>query len=64
MTLAARVRPWLTLLPLLGLLGATYWLNQQALPEPVKPDNSKLHEPDAIMENFSATNLNEQKSFP
>jgi lipopolysaccharide export system protein LptC len=60
MTLASRVRPWLTLLPLLGLLGATYWLNQQAQPEPVKPDNSKLHEPDAIMENFSATNLNEQ----
>jgi lipopolysaccharide export system protein LptC len=60
MTLASRVRPWLTLLPLLGLLGATYWLNQQALPEPVKPDSSKLHEPDAIMENFSATNLNEQ----
>ncbi|HUV98787.1 MAG TPA: LPS export ABC transporter periplasmic protein LptC [Gallionella sp.] len=59
MTLASRVRPWLPLLPLLGLLSATYWLNQQALPGPAKPE-SKNHDPDAVMENFSATNLNEQ----
>ena len=59
MILVSRVRPWLPLLPLLGLLAATYWLNQQALPGPAKPE-SKRHDPDAIMENFSATNLNEQ----
>ena len=59
MILVSRVRPWLPLLPLLGLLAATYWLNQQALPGPAKPEY-KRHDPDAIMENFSATNLNEQ----
>jgi lipopolysaccharide export system protein LptC len=59
MILVSRVRPWLPLLPLLGLLAATYWLNLQALPGPAKPE-SKRHDPDAIMENFSATKLNEQ----
>jgi lipopolysaccharide export system protein LptC len=60
MTFSSRARYWLPLLPLLGLLGATYWLNQQAKPEPAKPDSSKRHEPDAIVESFSATKLNEQ----
>lgn len=59
MTLGSRVRPWLPLLPLLALLSATYWLNQQALPGPAKPE-SKRHDPDAIVENFSATSLNGQ----
>jgi len=58
MTIATRVRYWLPLLPLLGLLGATYWLNQQAQPEPVKPDGSRRHDPDSIVENFSAVKLN------
>jgi lipopolysaccharide export system protein LptC len=60
MTFSSRARYWLPLLPLLGLLGATYWLNQQVKPEPPKPDSSKRHDPDAIVENFSATKLNEQ----
>lgn len=60
MTFASRVRYWLPLLPLLGLLGVTYWLNLQVMPEPAKPDNGKRHDPDAIMENFSAIKLNEQ----
>jgi lipopolysaccharide export system protein LptC len=60
MSLSSRIRYWLPLLPLLGLLGATYWLNQQVLPEPAKPDSSKRHDPDAIIENFTATKLNEQ----
>ena len=60
MTVASRARYWLPLVPLFGLLGATYWLNQQVLPEPAKPDGSKRHDPDAIVENFSATRLNEQ----
>jgi len=59
MTFAPRARYWLQLLPLLGLLGATYWLNQQVQPESAKPDSSKRHDPDAIMENFSAIKLNE-----
>ena len=60
MTFSSRARSWLPLLPLLGLLGASYWLNQQVQPEPAKPDKSKRHDPDAMVENFSATNLNEQ----
>lgn len=59
MTLASRARHWLPLLPLLGLLGVTYWLNQQVQPEPDKPGNGERHDPDAIMENFSAVRLNE-----
>lgn len=59
MIFLSRIRHWLPLLPLFALLAATYWLNQQALPESAKPE-SKGHDPDAIMENFSATNLNEQ----
>jgi lipopolysaccharide export system protein LptC len=60
MTFASRVRYWLPLAPLLGLVGITYWLNQQVQPEPGKPDGSQRHDPDAIMENFSAIRLNEQ----
>ncbi|HEU0189474.1 MAG TPA: LPS export ABC transporter periplasmic protein LptC [Gallionella sp.] len=62
MTFLSRARYWLPLLPLLGLLGFTYWLNQLARKEPVKPDVSKRHDPDAIIENFSATRLNAQGS--
>lgn len=60
MTFATRARYWLPLLPLLGLLGATYWLDQQVQPEPVKPDGSTRHDPDSIVENFSAVKLNKQ----
>lgn len=60
MTLAARARYWLPLLPLLGLLGVTYWLNQQVQPEAAKPDGRQRHDPDAIMENFSAVKFNVQ----
>jgi lipopolysaccharide export system protein LptC len=60
MSFSSRARYWLPLLPLFGLLGATYWLNQQVQPVPAKPDSSKRHDPDAIIENFSATKLNQQ----
>ena len=59
MTFASRARYWLPLLPLLGLLGVTYWLDQQVRQEITKPD-SKRHDPDAIMENFSAVKMNQQ----
>ena len=59
MTFSSRARYWLPLVPLIGLLGVTYWLNQQAQPEQATPDSSKRHDPDAIVENFSATKLNE-----
>jgi lipopolysaccharide export system protein LptC len=60
MIISTRFRYWLPLLPLLGLLGATYWLNQQVQPEQAKLDGDKRHDPDAIVENFSATRLDEQ----
>lgn len=60
MTRFARIRHWLPLLPLLGLLGVTYWLNEQVQTEAIKPDKNKQHFPDAIMENFIATTLDEQ----
>jgi lipopolysaccharide export system protein LptC len=59
MTFYSRARYWLPLLPLIGLLGVTYWLNQQVQPGLATPDSSKRHDPDAIVESFSATNLNE-----
>jgi lipopolysaccharide export system protein LptC len=59
MTFAARARHWLPLLPLLGLLGLTYWLNQQVQPVTAKPETGVTHDPDAIMENFSAVKFDE-----
>ncbi len=55
-----RLREWSPLVPLLLLLAATYWLNQQVQPLPPKPDNSKRHDPDFIISDFSATTLNGQ----
>ena len=55
-----RLRAWFALLPLLFLLAAAYWLNQQVQPLPPKPDSSKRHDPDFIVDNFSAVTLNEQ----
>lgn len=60
MTFTFRIRHWLLPLPLLGLLGVTYWLDRQAQPDLAMPDNSKRHDPDAIVENFSAIRLNDQ----
>ena len=55
-----RLIAWSALLPLLLLLAAAYWLNQQVQPLPPKPDSSKRHDPDYIISQFSATTLNEQ----
>ncbi len=60
MTLVSRARHWLPLLPLLGLLGVTYWLEQKMQPTPPRPDNKQLHFPDAIIENFSASQMDAQ----
>jgi len=60
MKIAVRIRAWLPIMPLVGLLAASYWLNQQAQPDQIMPDGSKRHDPDAIVENFSATKLNSQ----
>jgi lipopolysaccharide export system protein LptC len=55
-----RLREWSSLLPLLVLLGTTYWLNQQVHPLSPVPDDSKRHDPDFIASKFAATTLNEQ----
>ena len=44
-----RLREWSPLLPLLLLLGATYWLNQQVRPLLQEPDGNKRHDPDLIV---------------
>lgn len=63
MTFASRARHWLPLFPLLGLLGLTYWLNQQVQPMTAKPVAGLKHDPDAIMENFSAVKFDERGSI-
>lgn len=60
MTFATRIRYWLPLVPLLALLGITYWLNQQVQPLSAKVESAKRHDPDTVVENFSAIKLNEQ----
>jgi lipopolysaccharide export system protein LptC len=55
--LLGRLRAWSALLPLLALLGATYWLSQQVLPLPPAPDYKARHDPDVIISNFSAVAL-------
>ena len=55
-----RLREWTPLLPLLLLLAATHWLNQQVRPLPEKPDSSKRHDPDFVVSRFAATTLDEQ----
>lgn len=54
-----RLRAWSALLPLLLLLAATYWLNQQVQPLPPRADDSKRHDPDYIVDQLSATTLDD-----
>jgi len=55
-----RLRSWIPLLPLLLLLGATYWLNLQ-VQGPASPSSNNLrHDPDYMIDNFTATSLDEQ----
>ncbi len=58
MRINRRFRHCLPLLPLLALLGATYWLDQQAQPNPDTAISKPRHDPDAVVDGFSATNLN------
>jgi lipopolysaccharide export system protein LptC len=52
-----QLREWLPLFPLLLLLAATYWLNQQVQPLPPKPGHRNLQDPDFIISNISATTI-------
>lgn len=56
--LLERLRAWSALLPLLLLLGATYWLSRQVLPLPPAPNYKARHDPDVIIDDFSAVALN------
>ncbi|NOU00822.1 MAG: LPS export ABC transporter periplasmic protein LptC [Gallionella sp.] len=60
MSVAARARYWLLLLPLVGLLGMTYWLNMQTQNELPKAKIDTRLGIDALMENFSATKMDAQ----
>lgn len=55
-----RLRSWLPLLPLLLLLAATYWLNLQVQSAASVAKKSQRHDPDYIIDNFTATTLDEQ----
>lgn len=57
MTLVSRSRYWLPLLPLLLLLAFVYWLDQQVQQEVAVNANKQRHDPDGIMDNFSATTM-------
>jgi lipopolysaccharide export system protein LptC len=52
-----KARAWLPLLPLLLLLMATYWLNQQVQPL-AQMQSQQRHDVDYVVDNFSATTLN------
>jgi lipopolysaccharide export system protein LptC len=55
-----RLRAWVPILIPLLLLGATYWLNQQITPEASKANAPLRHDVDFVIENVTATTLNEQ----
>lgn len=60
MTVAARSRYWLPLLPLLALLAFVYWLDKQVQQEVLASVNNQRHDPDGIMDNFSSVKMNMQ----
>ena len=56
----SQLREWYPLLPLVLLLAMTYWLNQQVQPLPQKQAAStRPHDPDFVIEKFSAMTFNE-----
>jgi lipopolysaccharide export system protein LptC len=54
-----KLRNWLPVVPLLLLLGGTYWLNLQVQPDTSRADSNLRHDPDYIVDNFTATTLDE-----
>lgn len=55
-----RLRSWLPLLPLLMLMAATYWLNLQVQSPNSGANKNLRHDPDYMIDNFTATTLDEQ----
>jgi len=60
MTFGSRIRSWLPILPLLGILAVSYWLDQQTQPDEQKTGGRKQHTPDAIVDNLKAVTLDQQ----
>jgi lipopolysaccharide export system protein LptC len=52
-----RLTAWFPLLLLMVLAGLTFWLDRAVQPAPANRDGSKRHDPDYIIENFSALRL-------
>ncbi|MDR2195220.1 MAG: LPS export ABC transporter periplasmic protein LptC [Gallionellaceae bacterium] len=57
-SLPGKLREWMPLLPLLLMLAGTYWLSQQVQPLDNNNGNNR-HDPDIIVNQFTATDLNE-----
>jgi len=55
-----RLRSWLPLLPLLLLLAASYWLNLQVQSPASRSGQNLRHDPDYVIDNFTATTLDDQ----
>lgn len=58
--MSERLGSWIPLLPLLLLLAATYWLNLQVQSPDSAAGNNMRHDPDYMMDNFTATTLDAQ----
>ena len=54
-----RPSTWLPLAALALLVGFTLWLNQLVQPQGARGDASKRHDPDVVVDNFSAHKLDE-----
>lgn len=54
-----RLISWAPLFPLLLLLAATYWLNKQVQPATPGSNANLRHDPDYVINNFTATSLDE-----
>jgi len=55
-----RLRAWLILVPALLLLAVIYWVSTTIEPPTKKVKGTQRHDPDFIVEHFSATTLTEQ----
>ena len=55
-----RLSRWLPLLPLLLLLAASYWLSLQVQPTAPGSNSNLRHDPDYMIDNFTATTLDAQ----
>ena len=60
MRIASKSRYWLPMLPLLALLAFVYWLDKQVQMETAATLHTQRHDPDGIMDDFSAVKMDLQ----